>query len=156
MEQNLKLSIIIINYNGADYLEACIASVYKYCKDIDHEIILLDNNSKDNSIQLIEELFPEIVLIKSKQNLGFAKGNNKAIEYATGDFLLLLNNDTELQENLLPVLNFFKESKQIGVLTIKMLDAQNKYLVSVGKFPKPFRLIRLSFLNYGRRLFYVC
>lgn len=144
----VKLSIIIVNYNGEEYLEACIKSIYTNCASISFEIIIFDNNSADNSIFFIEQNFPSVIIIKSEQNLGFAKGNNKAVKIAKGEYILLLNNDTILNNNLQNIIKVFESDNRIGVLGIKMVDDNNKFSVSYGKFPTPFNLIRISNLNY--------
>ena len=88
------ISIIIISYNTREMTLACLHSVYEQTKDISFELIVVDNDSKDNSAQAIAENFPEVTLIASKENLGFAKANNLSAKNAQGEFLLLLNPDT--------------------------------------------------------------
>ena len=135
-----ELSIIIVNYNGEHYLENCINSIYTHCRNIDFEVVITDNNSKDNSVSIIINNYPEIILIESKENLGFAGGNNIAVKKSSGKNILLLNNDTVLQQNILPALNELNKDS-IGVVGIKMLDEKEEYLSSVGKFPNPLSLI---------------
>lgn len=141
------LSIIIITYNSESYINDCFESIYKHCKGINYEIIILDNNSQDRTIDIIESDYDNVKLIKSKINLGFSKGNNKAVQYSKGDYVLLLNIDTILLQDISGLLSLFKNSNKIGALGIKMLDANKNYQLSVGKFPKPWNLIKLSFLN---------
>jgi len=143
----IDLSIIIITYNSDQYINDCFKSIYKHCKGINYEIIVFDNNSKDRTINILESDFKNIKLIKSNINLGFSKGNNKAVHYSKGDYVLLLNIDTILLQDISELLHLFKNTKKIGALGIKMLDANKNYLLSVGKFPKPWSLIKLSFLN---------
>ena len=143
----IDLSIIIITYNSDQYIKECIASIYKHCNTINYEIIVFDNNSKDRTINILESDFKNIKLIKSTENLGFSKGNNRAVQYSKGDYILLLNIDTILLNDLSEVLSLIKKNDQIGAIGIKMLDGKKNYLQSVGKFPKPMNLIKLSFLN---------
>ena len=143
----IDLSIIIITYNSEKYIKDCFSSIYHHCSDINYEIIVLDNNSKDNTVNLIKRECPKTTLIKSNDNLGFSKGNNQAINHSTGEFILLLNIDIILLHNLSEILDQFKNTESIGALGIKMLDKNKKYLLSVGNFPKPWSLIKLSFLN---------
>lgn len=147
-----ELSIIIVNYNGENYLENCINSIYTHCRNINFEIVITDNNSKDNSLSIIRNNYPEVILIESKENLGFAGGNNIAVKKSSGKNILLLNNDTVLQQNILPALNELNKDS-IGVVGIKMLDEKEEYLSSVGKFPNPLSLIKLSLLNDKRNDF---
>ncbi|MDX9835207.1 MAG: glycosyltransferase family 2 protein [Desulfobulbus sp.] len=88
------VSIIIISYNTREMTLACLHSVYEQTKEISFELIVVDNDSKDNSAQAITKGFPDLNLISSKENIGFARANNLAAEIAKGDFLLLLNPDT--------------------------------------------------------------
>jgi len=144
----IKLSIIIINYNGEEYLKSCIESIYSNCNSITFEIIIFDNNSIDNSADLIGQYFSEVKFIKHDKNIGFAKGNNKAVKSAKGEFILLLNNDTILTEDLFGIIKILEKNNNIGALGIKMLDKKKNYAPSAGKFPKPFKLWRISNLNY--------
>jgi GT2 family glycosyltransferase len=93
------VSIIIINYNTFEFTSNCIRSVYNYTKNIEFEIIVVDNASIECDPALLLVQFPHIMLVKSDKNLGFAGGNNLGIAYATGKYILLLNSDTELVEN---------------------------------------------------------
>ncbi len=144
----VKLSIIIVNYNCGKYLKECITSIYNKCSSFTFEIIIFDNNSSDDSLNFLENNFKEVILLKSDKNLGFAGGNNKAAETTKGEYLLLLNNDTVILENIYPLFSFFENDNKIGVLGIKMLNSQQKYIPSFGKFPKPLNLLRFSSLNY--------
>ncbi|MHA7646492.1 glycosyltransferase family 2 protein [Nitrosopumilus sp. S4] len=87
------VSIIIVNFNGKQYLEKCLESLMKINYN-DYEIIILDNNSTDDSISFVEQKYPQIIVEKLDQNYGFAHPNNLGAKMAKGDFLLFLNNDT--------------------------------------------------------------
>lgn len=95
----LKVSIIIINYNTFQFTCNCIDSVIKFTQDIDYEIILVDNASNECDPALFLEKFPTIKLIASKENSGFAGGNNLGIKSSKGEYILLLNSDTWLLNN---------------------------------------------------------
>jgi hypothetical protein len=94
------VSVIILNWNGEKYLQSCLRSVLDqtYPKV---EILVVDNNSQDGSVALLETKFPQIRLIKSEVNLGFAAGNNLGINQSSGEYVALLNNDTELDSDWL-------------------------------------------------------
>jgi GT2 family glycosyltransferase len=94
MDSILQVSIVIISYNTIDMTLECIRSVYEQTKDLAFELVVLDNDSKDGSAQKIAENFPNVNLIISKENLGFARANNFAAELIKGKYLLLLNPDT--------------------------------------------------------------
>jgi GT2 family glycosyltransferase len=147
----IELSIIIVNYNGMKYFQNCFDSIYDKLKAFSFEIIVLDNNSKDNSVSFIKENYPNIILIASKINYGFGKGNNEAIKFAKGKYILLLNNDTILLDDITPALQLFKSDCSIGAIGINMLNAKKEYLHAVGKFPNIFNLfwMKLAF-NFNK------
>lgn len=148
--KKIDVSIIIVNYNGLDYLKDCINSLYEQFGNISFEIIIVDNNSKDNSCSYIKQNFPEIILIESKINLGFGKANNLGVQYAKADKILLLNNDTILLNPILPAITILDKNPNIGVVAINMLNGKKQYVTAVGKFPTPLRLIKISFLKDNR------
>ena len=139
-----QLSVIIVNYNGQKYLKDCLDSLYRHLEGINSEIVLLDNNSADNSCAYIKEHYPEVTLIESSRNLGFGKGNNEAVRHASGRYLLLLNNDTIIQQNLKPVFQVVKNDSTIGAAGIKMLNGKGQYLVATGKFLSPGNIFRMK------------
>ena len=94
----MKLSIIIVNYNVKHFLQQCLQSVYKAIKNIKTEVIVVDNNSVDKSITMLNQHFPKIKLISNNKNKGFSKANNQAIKQAKGQYILLLNPDTVIQK----------------------------------------------------------
>lgn len=146
----IELSVIIVNYNGLKYLKECLDSLSQKLNGVDYEIIILDNNSIDESCNFIKKNYSQIILIESKINYGFGKGNNEAVKMAKGNYLLLLNNDTIILNNLKPALDLIKSDKTIGVLGINMLNANKQYLPAAGNFPNfrnMFQFVKL--LNLG-------
>ena len=95
----MELSIIIVNYNVKHFLEQCLLSVEKAIEKIDAEIFVVDNNSVDGSVKLVKEKFPKVNLIENKENTGFSKANNQAINVSKGKYVLLLNPDTVVEED---------------------------------------------------------
>ncbi|MEX0595982.1 MAG: glycosyltransferase, partial [Candidatus Paceibacterota bacterium] len=132
---NIELSVIIVNYNGLKFLSDCLNSLKSNLAEVAHEIIILDNNSKDTSCLFIKEKYPEVTLIESKINHGFGKGNNEAVKSAKGKYLLLFNNDTILLNNIQPVLDLIEQDTKIGVIGIRMLNNNKEYIPSCGNFP---------------------
>jgi GT2 family glycosyltransferase len=125
----MKLSIIIVNYNVQYFLENCLSSVFKAADGISLEVIVVDNNSVDGSIRMLQEKFPQVKLIANKDNKGFSKANNQAIKQAKGEFVLLLNPDTVIEENTLSTcIRFFEEHQDAGGLGIKMVDGKGNFL----------------------------
>jgi len=102
----MELSIIIVNYNVNDWLLKSIKSIYTYLQNIDFEIIVVDNNSTDNSISNLKSLYPNVIIIENHYNAGFAEANNQGICIAKGKFILLLNPDTELFDDSINKLIF--------------------------------------------------
>lgn len=127
---DLKLSIVIVNYNVKYFLEQAIHSAKKACVGIDAEILVVDNNSVDGSCEMIKHKFAnDVILIENKQNVGFSRANNQAIRVAKGDFILLLNPDTVVEEECFhKVIEFMKNTADAGAVGVKMIDGSGKYL----------------------------
>ncbi|MDF2448685.1 MAG: glycosyl transferase family 2 [Bacteroidota bacterium] len=123
-----KLSVVIVNYNVKHFIEQCLFSVLKASEGINTEVFVVDNNSVDGSVTLIKEKFPQIHLIVNKTNTGFSVANNQALRCATGDYILLLNPDTVVQEDTFKkILNFMDAHPDAGGLGVKMLDGQGNF-----------------------------
>lgn len=125
----MKLSIIIVNYNVKYFLEQCLHSVYRAISNIDAEIFVVDNNSVDGSNAMIHEKFPDLHFIENKENVGFSKANNQAIHISKGEYVLLLNPDTVVEEDTFEkVIAFMDEHSDAGGLGVKMIDGQGVFL----------------------------
>lgn len=125
----MQVSICIVNYNVKYFLEQCIHSVVNASKNLKTEIIVVDNNSADDSLALIKEKFPSVKLIANSTNKGYSAANNQAIKIASGRYVLLLNPDTVLQEDTLEKsINFMEANKNAGALGIKMLNNDGDFL----------------------------
>lgn len=125
----MKLSVVIVNYNVRYFLEQCLHSTLKACEGIDAEIFVVDNNSVDGSIKMVRDKFPEVHLIDNKSNNGYSKANNQALTRAKGQYLLLLNPDTVMEDDtLLRCIQFMDEHPDAGGLGVKMLDGKGKFL----------------------------
>lgn len=125
----MKLSIIIVNYNVQPFLEQCLHSVRKAAKNISAEIFVVDNNSVDGSVQMVKEKFPEVLLIENKKNTGFSYANNQAIKISKGEYILLLNPDTVVEEDTFEkVISFMDSHPDAGGLGVKMLDGKGNFL----------------------------
>ena len=132
----MTLSIIIINYNTFELTSKCIESIFRFTKNVDFEIILVDNASVECNPDVFLEKFPQITLVKSSENRGFAGGNNVGLEIAKGEYILLLNSDTELVENSIETsLNRLKQDLTIGVLSCKLIYPDGKIQSCANKFP---------------------
>jgi O-antigen biosynthesis protein len=148
----MKLSVIIVNYNVKHFLEQCLTSVRKATKGLTLEVWVVDNNSVDGSIEMLKEKFPEVKLIENKKNAGFSVANNQAIQQATGEYVLLLNPDTIVEEETFTkTIAFMDEHPDAGALGVKMIDGKGNFLAeSKRALPTPevafYKIFGLSFL----------
>jgi GT2 family glycosyltransferase len=135
----MKLSVIIVSYNVELYLQQCLLSVFK-SDFTDFEVFVVDNNSQDNSCEMIKNKFSQVKLIENKCNPGFAIANNQAIKIAQGEYVLLLNPDTVLAEDTFDnVCRFMDEHEDAGNLGVKMIDGYGDFLPESKRgFPSPF------------------
>ena len=125
----MHISIIIVNYNVKYFLEQCLCSVKKAIDKLEAEVIVIDNNSTDDSIAYLQPKFPFVQFIYNEENVGFAKANNQALQYCTGDYILYLNPDTIIPEDcLLKCIDFFEKTPDCGALGIKMIDGSGTFL----------------------------
>jgi len=125
----LKLSVIILNYNVRYFLEQCILSVQRSVKGIDAEIIVVDNNSPDDSCEMMRKNFPEITLIENKENVGFSKANNQAVKVAKGEYVCILNPDTAVAEDtFIKALSYAESIENLGALGVYLMDGTGSFL----------------------------
>lgn len=130
----MQLSVIILNYNVRYFLEQCVLSVQKALEGIDGEIIVIDNNSSDDSCAMMKQHFPNVKLIENNENLGFPKGNNIGVAQAQGKYICILNPDTVVAEDTFSkILNFVTLSavelqNNIGIIGCKLIDGTGNFL----------------------------
>lgn len=125
----MQLSVIILNYNVRYFLELCVLSVQSALTTIDSEIIVIDNNSDDDSCEMIKSLFPNIKLIQNKENVGFPKGNNIGIAQAKGEYICILNPDTVVAEDtFVKILAFAERQENLGIIGCKLIDGSGNFL----------------------------
>lgn len=135
----MKLSVIIVNYNVKFYLEQCLLSVFKATKNIATEVFVVDNHSRDGSVDYLTDRFPSVNIISSNHNLGFARANNIAIRQCSGDYVLLLNPDTIVGENALDeVVAFMHAHPKAGGVGVCMLKVDGTPAMESRRgFPTP-------------------
>ena len=122
----MKLSVVIVSYNVKFYLVQCLRSLQKALKNIDSEIIIVDNSSSDGSVEYFSMHYPDVKIISSSLNLGFAKANNVAINQSSGEYVLLLNPDTIVGETTIQdVISFMDIHKKI---LIKQTHTANSFM----------------------------
>ncbi|KFF07924.1 glycosyltransferase family 2 protein [Chryseobacterium luteum] len=148
----MKLSIIIVNYNVTRLLRNCLLSIRKYTEEESYEVIVIDNASTDASWGDLIPEFPEVHFISSAHNEGFAIANNKAIKTASGDYVLLLNPDTELEGSYMKdILDFADSKADFGCLGVRMHDAEGNFLPeSKRSVPDMFNSFEKLFTNFKR------
>lgn len=128
------LSIVIVNWNGKRFLDDCLGSLQAQSFD-EFEVVFVDNGSTDDSLEFVKGNFPKVIIVESKVNLGFAGGNNLGIEAAKGDFILTLNNDTDLEADFLESLVEAVDAsdKDVGMWAPKILSMEDRKTIdSVG------------------------
>lgn len=127
----MKLSVIIVNYNVCYFLEQALLSVRRAVEKLGQpvEVFVVDNNSADGSVAMVRARFPEVILIANHDNPGFSKANNQALRRATGQYQLLLNPDTVVEEDTFRACcDFMDAHPDCGGLGVKMLDGQGHFL----------------------------
>jgi GT2 family glycosyltransferase len=128
-----KVSVIIVNYNGKELLEKCLESLFKVDYE-NFEVILVDNNSSDGTIEFVTKYYPSIIIIKLDSNKGFAEPNNIAAKITKGDYLLLLNNDTVVTCNFISeMIKIIENDKTIGICQSLLLKP-DRTMDSSGDF----------------------
>lgn len=134
------LSIIIVSYNTADFLKECIWSIKKNTKNLNYEIIVVDNASSDNSLDMLKKNFPDVIVIKSRENFGFSKANNLGVKKSKGRYVLFLNPDTVVyKDSLLGMVKFMDEQKDTGAATCKLVIPGGRFDDAAHRgFPNPW------------------
>lgn len=142
----MDLSIICVNWNSLDYLRACIPSVYKYTHNCSFEFIVVDNASPEGGVDRLKEEFPDIQLIKSNQNLGFAGANNLGFKHSSGKHILFLNPDTKLNSPAIEtMLSRMPLLTNAGIVGCKLLNADlSVQTSSIMKFPTILNILLQS------------
>ena len=149
----MQLSVIILNYNVRYFLELCVLSVQKAIQNLDAEIIVVDNNSSDDSCAMMKERFPNVKLIENKTNFGFPKGNNIGVDQAKGEYICILNPDTVVAEDTFEkILNTKNWQLNTGIIGCKLIDGTGNFLPESKRgvptpwvaFTKIFGLYKIS------------
>ena len=136
----MKLTIIIVSYNVRGFLAQCLRSIEKASEGLDVETFVVDNNSSDDTAEYIHEHFPWVRFMQNSDNVGFAKANNRAIRESESDYVLLLNPDTFIGENVLNQLIAFMDSHpEAGAAGVEMIGADGRFARESRRgVPTPF------------------
>ncbi|MEW6558325.1 MAG: glycosyltransferase family 2 protein [Elusimicrobiota bacterium] len=132
----MDISIIIVSYNTCELLKKCLETVYKAIKNLKAEIFVVDNASSDGSADMVESKFPEVILIRNQENLGFSKANNQALRICSARYVLLLNSDTEILGNALDVMvGFMDDHPEVGMINPKLVYPNMELQPFLSKVP---------------------
>ena len=132
----IQLSIIVVNFETPEYTLECVHSIYKNKPHCAFEVIIIDNGSKDDSLERFREGLPQVVCIETGSNLGFSQANNLGINNARGNFILLLNSDTKILDNSLDkMLEYLLANPHVGAVGPRQLHGNGKLQLSWGSFP---------------------
>ena len=136
-----KLSIIIVNYKTGPMTLDCIEAIKKVIHSVTYEIIVIDNNSEDDSVQLFKNTHNDLKIIELKKNIGYGSAINHGAKIAEGQFLLFLNSDIILTEDFAEFLIDFYHKNTSGILGIKLVGTNHKFQKTFGYFPSPMLII---------------
>jgi len=133
----LKISIILVNWNTCHLLDDCLSSVFTHLRHtISFEVIVIDNASSDGSAEMVARKFPEVQLIRNSENVGFARANNQGAAISKGEFLLLLNSDTIiLDDGLAKIILYMTNHPEVGAATGRILNHDLTFQQPFNKFP---------------------
>ncbi len=152
------LSIILVNTNNGNVIRPCLDSVFQFTKDLEYEVIVVDNGSTDGSLEMLKRDYAgRIRLIENGANLGFSKANNRGMEAAQGRAVILLNSDTELRDNALKTLHDFLFSRDaIGACGGTLIYPGGAPQFSYGYYPSFARMLWITVsgllkIRWGRR-----
>ncbi len=136
----IQLSIVVVSYNVRYFLEQALQAVRRASRGMQVEVFVVDNNSVDGTVAMVEQKFPEVELMAMNENLGFARANNAAIRRSRGKYVLLLNPDTLISEDSLEkCYRFMEEHPEAGGLGVHMIDGTGAFLPESKRgFPSPF------------------
>jgi len=128
---NTEVSICIVNYNSWKYLKNCLDTIHEHTKNVIYEIIVVDNCSSDGSVELIKNNYPKVKLVENKSNIGFARATNQAVFAAQGEFVLLLNPDTELKNDAITIcVKSLREFQFKDAVSCKVINPDGSFGVS--------------------------
>ena len=143
------LSVIIVSYNTRAMLKACIESVYRNTKDLDFEVIVVDNNSADGSQEMLAVEFPQVIKILNRENRRWAGGNNQGIQSASGRAVVLLNSDTVIGERALEKTTvFMNRTPEAAIVGCRLLNPDGTVQLSCNGFPSVWNLMEETFFLY--------
>ena len=134
-EKKIELSIIIVNWNGAEFVGKCLKSVFESKFNKPWEVIVIDNNSSDKSVEIIKQ-FPQVIAIENKENVGFGSANNQALRQTTGKFVFFLNPDVQIfPDDLEKLVEKIEEEEKIAIVAPQLVNEDGSLQKEIGPFP---------------------
>src|ERR1700722_15511846 len=125
----MKLSVAIVNHNQCLLLKQSINALVDACKNIDYELIIIDNASADGSVELIRNEFPQARFISNNDNSGIAKASNQALQFCSGEYILLVAPDTKCgKDSLEKMIGFMDEHQGAGGLSVRLISPQGHFI----------------------------
>ncbi|MFW6123727.1 MAG: glycosyltransferase family 2 protein [Acidobacteriota bacterium] len=148
-KENVTLSVILVNYNGKEYIEKCLDSIKENISGIRSEIIVVDNHSTDGSAGVLERNHPDILFLRNHKNVGFSKANNQGLKASSGEYVLLINPDTLVCSNAIKkLLAEIQNNPDIGGVGPALLSGQDNFQISFGGKVNFFsEAVKKTFLN---------
>jgi GT2 family glycosyltransferase len=148
----LDVSTIIVNWNTCEILRDCLASIYAKTRDVEFEVIVVDNASSDGSVNVVKSEFPQVILLENRGNLGFAAANNQGMAIAQGRYVLLLNSDTIVLGNAIDKAFAFADNhKNTAVVGCRVLNPDRTVQTTCFMFPSLLNMLLSS--SYLYKLF---
>lgn len=136
MDYKYDVSVIIVSWRVKELLRSCLASVFKQTNNIKIEVIVIDNASDDGTLEMVTQEYPQVHLIVNNNNAGFAKANNQGIRKSNGNYILLLNPDTEITDSAIEkTFEFMKNQKDAGIAGCRIYYPNGSDQKSVRRFP---------------------
>lgn len=133
---NMDVSVIILNYKTKELLRRCIEHVRRSSRDIQYEVIVVDNASKDGSVQMVQSAFPDVRIYEMEQNRGFAAGMNFGMRHANGRYMLLMNPDVQVEPNTMQkLLAFLHHEPTVALVGPKLINRDGSTQLSCFRFP---------------------
>jgi GT2 family glycosyltransferase len=132
----VELSIVIVSYNGRDYLQRCLRSLLEHTRGLEYEVVVVDNASQDGSADMVAEEFPSVRLLRRPSNAGLSTALNQGIRLSGGEMTVLLNPDVELRDNPFPAMaRYLRDHPEVGILGPRILDDDGSLQLSCRRFP---------------------
>ncbi len=142
-----ELSIIIVSWNTQELLGRCLNSIYHNTNKLRLEVLVVDNASRDGSAEMVKKEFPQARLVENKENLGFARGNNQGFSRARGEYVLILNPDTEVvSDALLQMVGYLKLNKEVGAVSGRLIYPDGTFQRYYSRFPTILSILTRWFL----------